>query len=762
MATSTRVLPWRRSPNRPAAVEIAGLLEVYREHHPKADTKLIERAFDLANRAHAGQQRKSGEPYIRHPVAVATIVASQGIDDVTIAGALLHDAVEDTPVGLQQLEDEFGPDLARIVDGVTKLERIKYDTKEQQQAATMRKMIVAIASDMRVLIIKLADRLHNLRTVAALPEFKQERTARETLDVYAPLAHRLGMQEMKQQLEDLSFAALHPRRYAEIDQMVQQRAPERDLYLAQVLGDVQARLAELGIVAQIDGRPKHLWSIYEKMVMKDRPFEEIFDLVGIRVIVESVRECYGALGSIHATWRPVQGRFKDYIAMPKFNLYQSLHTTVVGPQGKSIEVQIRTREMHDRAEFGVAAHSDYKDGEPGNERAWLNRIVEWQQETSDPSEFMTNLKFDLDQDEVYVFTPKGRVVEVPVGATPVDFAYTIHTDVGHACIGSKVNGRLVPLHTRLESGDSVEIFTSKVEGAGPSRDWLKFVASRRAANKIKQWYTRERREDAIEHGRDELVQALRREGLPAQQILKEPVLLDVGEQMNYADDESVFAAIGEGHITGAAVADRIGKEMRGDEPGEPDQPRLPSTVTRRLGNKRRSTGQAGVHVEGLDDIMIRISRCCSPVPPDVIIGFVTRGRGVSVHRADCLNATTLQEGQPDRLIEVEWDADHDGRFATTIEVQALDRASLLVDVAKVLAEHGLNVIGVATETGDDAVAKMQFEFELAELSQLDSVLSRLLAVEAVYDAYRLVPGGGGDEAEDDDGDDAEVVGDDSD
>ncbi|MEQ8839672.1 MAG: bifunctional (p)ppGpp synthetase/guanosine-3',5'-bis(diphosphate) 3'-pyrophosphohydrolase [Acidimicrobiales bacterium] len=743
MATVTRVLPWRRGPNRSTSAEIAGLLAAFEQHHPKADTSLIERAFELAARAHEGQYRKSGEPYIRHPVAVATIVARQGIDDITIAGALLHDAVEDTSVGLAQLEKEFGPEVAKIVDGVTKLERVKYDTKELQQAATMRKMIVAIASDMRVLIIKLADRLHNLSTIAALPAFKQERSARETLDVYAPLAHRLGMQEMKWQLEDLSFAALHPRRYAEIDQMIQQRAPERDLYLAQVLGDVQARLAELGIVAQIDGRPKHLWSVYEKMVVKGRGFDEIFDLVGIRVIVDSVRECYGALGSIHATWRPVQGRFKDYIAMPKFNLYQSLHTTVVGPQGKSIEVQIRTREMHQRAEFGVAAHSDYKDGEAGSEMAWLNRIVEWQQETSDPSEFMNNLKFDLDQDEVYVFTPKGKVVELPVGATPVDFAYTIHTDVGHSCIGSKVNGRLVPLNSRLESGDSVEIFTSKVEGAGPSRDWLKFVASRRAANKIKQWYTRERREDAIEHGRDEVLAALRRAGLPAQRIVKEPVFLLVGEQLNYTDEESLFAAVGEGHVAGSTIAERVTKELRGEDlSADEEQARLPANVSRRLGTKRRATGSAGVHVEGLDDIMIRISRCCSPVPPDEIIGFVTRGRGVSVHRADCLNATTLQEGQPDRLIEVEWDADHDGRFATTIELQALDRNLLLVDVAKVLSDHGLNVISVATETGDDAVAKMQFEFELADVSQLDSVLSRLLAVEAVYDAYRLVPGGG--------------------
>ena len=741
MATVTRVLPWRRSANRPASAEIAELLGAFSTRHPKASTEMIERAFAVADEAHAGQRRKSGEPYIRHPVAVATIVARQGLDDVTIAGALLHDAVEDTAVSLEDLERDFNAEVAAIVDGVTKLDRVNFDTKEEQHAATMRKMIVAIAQDLRVLIIKLADRLHNLQTIAAMPAFKQERSARETLDVYAPLAHRLGMQELKMQLEDLSFASLHPRRYAEIDQMIEQRAPERDLYLTQVIGDVQARLAELGIRAAVEGRPKHLWSIYEKMVVKGRSFDEIFDLIAIRVICDSVRDCYGALGSIHATWRPVQGRFKDYIAMPKFNLYQSLHTTVVGPLGKSLEVQLRTKEMHARAEFGVAAHWEYKDESPGGDLAWLNRIVDWQSETSDPSEFMSNLKFDLDQDEVFVFTPKGRVVELPVGATPVDFAYTIHTDVGHTCIGSKVNDRFVPLDTRLESGDKVEIFTSKVEGAGPSRDWLKFVASRRAANKIKQWYTRERREDAIEEGRDDLIQALRREGLPARRVLKESVFGEVLEDMNYADEDMLFAAVGEGHVGAASVAERIGRALRGEdeEPSGPESSLLPSTVNRRPG-RRRATHSAGVHVEGLDDIMIRLSRCCSPVPPDEIIGFVTRGRGVSIHRSDCLNGAELSEGQPDRLIEVEWDAEHSGRFSTTIEVRALDRGSLLVDVARVLADHGLNVTGVSTETGDDAVATMQFDFELADVSQLDSVLSSLYGVESVYEAHRVLPG----------------------
>ena len=740
MATVTRVLPWRRGARRPAAAEIAPLLECYRQRHRDRSPDLILQAFDVAAKAHQGQMRLSGEPYIRHPLAVATIVARLGLDDVTIAASLLHDAVEDTDVALASIETDFGPEVTRIVDGVTKLDRVHYDTREQQQAASVRKMIVAIARDLRVLIIKLADRLHNLRTLAVLPAFKQDYIARETLDVYAPLAHRLGMQDIKQQLEDLAFAALEPRRYAEIDQMVQQRAPERDIYLEQVLGDVESRLAELGISAEVIGRPKHLWSIYEKMVVKGRSFEEIFDLVGIRVVVDSVRDCYAALGSIHATWRPVQGRFKDYIAMPKFNLYQSLHTTVVGPQGKTLEVQIRTRAMHDRAEHGVAAHWEYKDASPSEEMAWLSRIVDWQQETSDPAEFMSNLKIELDTDEVYVFTPKGRVIELPVGATPVDFAYTIHTDVGHACVGAKVNGRLVALDSRLLSGDVVEIFTTRTEGAGPSRDWLKFVASRRAANKIKQWYSRERRADAIENGRDDLIQALRREGLPAQRLLKDKLLDSIAEQLNYSSTDLLFLAIGEGHQSASSVAGRFARALGGDDAdGEADRDRLPTTARRRTGHLR-SDSDVGVHVEGLDDILIRLSQCCAPVPPDEIMGFVTRGRGVSVHRADCVNAMGLAEGQTDRLIEVEWDADFAGKFSTTISVHALDRPGLLRDVTDVLAEHRLSIISANAETGDDFIARMDFEFELADLSQLDSVLSSVLSLEAVFEAYRVHPG----------------------
>src|SRR5262245_46399485 len=627
MATVTRVLPWRRN-SVPPSEEIAPVVAQYRQRHPRADTSLIVRSYEQASAAHAGQMRKSGEPYVQHPVAVAKIVAELGLDDVTIAAALLHDAVEDTGTPLELIDEQFGADVAAIVDGVTKLDRVKFDSKEAQQAATMRKMLVAMAKDLRVLIIKLSDRLHNMRTLAALPAWKQDRTAQETLDIYAPLAHRLGMQEMKQQLEDLAFAALHPKRYAEIDHMVGARTPERDIYLTQVLEDVRERLRELRIVAEVTGRPKHLWSIYEKMVVKGKEFDDIFDLVGIRVVVPSVKDCYAALGSIHATWKPVQGRFKDYVAMPKFNLYQSLHTTVIGPQGKPLEVQIRSEEMHRRSEYGVAAHWNYKDNhQSAGDLAWLNRIIDWQSETSDPSEFMSRLKVDLEQDEVFVFTPKGRVVTLPMGATPIDFAYSIHTEVGHACIGARVNGRLVPLDTKLVSGDTVEIFTSKVEGAGPSRDWLKFVVTHRAASKIKQWYSRERREDAIETGTEELIKALRREGLPVQKIQQGKVLEELAESLNYADLDALRAAIGENHVSAKSIAQRVRKVLQGAEPGQEEQ--LPLTVRepRRI-RQRRAHHNHGVHVEGLDDVMVRLSRCCTPVPGDAIMGFVTRGRGV--------------------------------------------------------------------------------------------------------------------------------------
>ncbi len=679
--------------------------------------------------------RKTGESYIHHPLSVARIVAGLGLDDVTVAAALLHDAVEDTGVTLADIDAEFGPEVARIVDGVTKLDRVEFGSKEEQQAASMRKMLVAVAKDLRVLIIKLADRLHNMRTLGGMPEAAQMRIAQETLDVYAPLAHRLGMQDLKQQLEDLAFATLHPKQYAEIDHMVSVRAPERELYLEQVLEQVRERLAELGVAAEVTGRPKHLWSIYEKMVLKTREFDDIYDLVGIRVLVDSVKDCYAALGSIHATWRPVQGRFKDYVAMPKFNLYQSLHTTVIGAQGKPLEVQLRTREMHQRAEFGVAAHWAYKGRAPGEDLAWLSRIVDWEQETSDPAQFMETLKVDLEQDEVFVFTPKGKVISLARGATPIDFAYTIHTEVGHACVGARVNGRLVSLNHQLASGDTCEIFTSKVEGTGPSRDWLQIATTPRAANKIRQWFSRERREDARETGREELVKQLRREGLPVQK-LPEAVVTEVATSLNYVDVDALHTAIGEHHVSAESVAAKIDKLLRGGDPEREEQ--LSTTIL----SRRRPSAKPGasVHVEGLDDVMVRLSRCCTPVPGDEIIGFVTRGRGVSVHRADCANAGSLQTDQADRVIEVEWDEELGGVFVASIEVRALDRPRLLRDVSSSIADHHVNILQCTMRTGADRIAAMRFDFELGDPSHLTAVVGTIRGIDGVYDAYRVVPG----------------------
>ncbi|MBM3675761.1 MAG: bifunctional (p)ppGpp synthetase/guanosine-3',5'-bis(diphosphate) 3'-pyrophosphohydrolase [Actinobacteria bacterium] len=728
------VLPWRR---HQVEVAVAPLVEAFLERHRRADTSLIERAYQAARRAHAEQVRRSGEPYISHPLGVALILADLGLDDVTIAGALLHDAVEDTSLTRDAIEESLGADVATIVDGVTKLDRLQFDSREAQQSATLRKMLVAMAQDIRVLLIKLADRLHNMRTIASLPEAKQLRIAQETLDIYAPLAHRLGIGDVKWQLEDLAFAVLHPKRYAEIEQLVSTQAPEREELLAQVLDALRDRLDALHIEAEVRGRPKHYWSIYEKMVVRNKEFDEVQDLLGVRVVVDSVKDCYGALGSIHALWRPVQGRFKDYIAMPKFNLYQSLHTTVVGPGGKPVEVQIRTREMHRRAEFGIAAHWGYKERDGGtaaDDMVWLQRLVDWQQETDDPAEFMNSLKLDLEQDEVFVFTPKGKVVTLSTGATPVDFAYTIHTEVGHRCIGARVNGRLVPLDSVLVSGDSVEIFTSKVEGAGPSRDWLRFAQTPRARSKIRQWFSRERRVDAIDAGRDELTKALRREGLPVQKLAASKLLEEVAGELHYADLDALLAAIGEGHVSGRAVAQRARRDLAGGEEQLPVTARRPS----RDSTRRRS---AGVHVEGLDDVLVRLSRCCTPVPGDEIIGFVTRGRGVSVHRADCANAGGLAS-QAERLIEVEWDHDAPATYVVSVEVEALDRSRLLRDVANTMADHHVNILACSSQTSSDRVARFRFDFELADPSHLDSILAAIKRVNSVYDASRVLPGHG--------------------
>jgi guanosine-3',5'-bis(diphosphate) 3'-pyrophosphohydrolase len=710
------------------------LLERYLVRRPGADTALIERAYVVARDAHRDQMRRSGDPYIAHPLGVAMILADLGLDDVTLAGALLHDAVEDTSLTLENLVADFGADVGAIVDGVTKLDRLEFDSKEAQQAATMRKMLVAMAKDVRVLLIKLADRLHNMRTIASLPDGKQKRIAQETLDIYAPLAHRLGVQDVKWQLEDLAFAVLHPKRYVEIEAMVLQAAGEREAYLDQVLEQVRTRLDQLQIRADVRGRPKHYWSIYEKMVVRGKEFDEINDLVGVRVIVDSVKDCYGALGSIHALWRPVQGRFKDYVAMPKFNLYQSLHTTVVGPEGGAVEFQIRTDEMHRRAEYGVAAHFAYKEQHnPTEDLVWLQRIVDWQQDTTDPGEFMQSLKIDLEQDEVFVFTPKGRVITLPTGATPVDFAYAIHTEVGHRCIGARVNGRLVPLESAMQSGETCEIFTSKVEGAGPSRDWLQFVHTPRARSKIRQWFSRERRVDAIDTGRDELIKALRREGMPVQKLASSAAMSKIAAQLNYTDLETLYAAIGEGHLSAKAVVQRVQRDLRGGEE------QLPVTVQRPPRPRTRGHADVGVHVEGLDDVMVRLSRCCTPVPGDEIMGFVTRGRGVSVHRTDCANALSLRS-QADRVIDVEWDNDSPGNYVVSVEIEALDRSRLLRDVADVLSEHHVNILSCTSQTQADRIARLRFEFELADPGHLHSILLAVKRVGSVYEAARVLPG----------------------
>ncbi|MCL4421579.1 MAG: bifunctional (p)ppGpp synthetase/guanosine-3',5'-bis(diphosphate) 3'-pyrophosphohydrolase [Actinobacteria bacterium] len=746
MATVERVRTrLREGSSKEGAVPagVAPVVSAFRSRNRRGDISAILRAYFAAAAAHDGQFRQSGDPYITHPVAVATVVAELGLDLVTIQAALLHDAVEDTGLSLQQIEAGFGADVAKVVDGVTKLDRLSFDSREAQQAATFRKMLVAMAEDWRVLIIKLADRLHNMRTLSVMPEWKQRRIAQETLDVYAPLAHRLGIQEIRWQLEDLAFKTLHPKRYQEIEQMVATRAPQREEYLAAVLTIVRDRMSQMGIAAEVTGRRKHLWSIYEKMVVRGKAFDDIYDLVGIRVLVESEKDCWAALGAVHAIWSPVQGRFKDYVNSPKFNLYQSLHTTVVGLEGKPVEVQIRTYQMHRRAEFGIAAHWGYKEKGAAvspAELAWFQRIADFQHEAADPAEFLASLKGDLTQDEVYVFTPKGKVIALPAGSTPVDFAYTVHTEVGHRCIGARVNGRLVPLDSKLHSADTVEIFTSKVPSAGPSRDWLQIVVTSRARSKIRQWFSRERREDAAENGREEIAKALRREGLPVQRLASSESLQKLAKAMNYADLDALHVAVGEGHVSARSVAQRLARELRGGD----GEVQLPSTV--RPGSRQRRRQATGVYVEGLDDVMVRLSRCCTPVPGDEIVGFVTRGRGVSVHRSDCANAlslTAVSSGVRERIIEVEWDSDTAGAFYASLEVKGFDRPGLLADVTRVVSEHHLNIVSSSSGTMPDRVSRMRFELELADPSYLSSLIASLERIDGVFDAYRVLPGKGG-------------------
>ena len=725
-----------RAPADPALVSsVDRLIQRYLGYHEDGDQDLLRRAGLAAIAAHEGQLRRTGEPYVTHPIAVAEIAADLGLDATTIAAALLHDAVEDTGVTTAWLAAEFGEHVAAVVDGVTKLDRLEFDSKEAQQAATIRKMFIAMAQDWRVLLIKLADRLHNMRTISVMPMSRQRAIAQETLDVYVPLAHRLGVQQVKWQLEDLSFATLHPKRYAEIEQMVAARQPEREAYLDEVMQTLAAKLDGFGIKAEVYGRPKHLWSIYEKMVIGGKEFDEIFDLVGLRVIVDEDRDCWAVLGAIHALWSPVPGRFKDYINSPKFNAYQSLHTTVIGPRGKSVEVQVRTHEMHRRAEFGIAAHWSYKGDATPKEIAWMRRLADVEEEESDHIAFFEAFKLDLGHDEVYVFTPKGRVIALVEGATPIDFAYAVHTEVGHRCVGAKVNGRLVPLDTVLHSADVVEIVTSRNESAGPKRDWLNMVKSSRARSKIRQWFQRERREDAIEGGREELTKALRREGLPVASSLTSGALDAVVKSFGVDDLDTLLMQVDSGQVSALNVVQRLTRELHG---GEAEQ--LPSTVTRMPRSSRAPGRTAGVYVEGLDDVMIHLARCCSPVPGDSIMGFITQGRGVSVHRDDCSNAVALAQRLGERVIDVEWDGTLDGEYRAVLEVLAFDRSRLLLDVSKVVADHHLNIISSSTSTSGSRIVRMVFDVVLADPTHLSSLLAALKGVDGVFDAFRQLPG----------------------
>ncbi|WP_439649163.1 RelA/SpoT family protein [Kribbella orskensis] len=737
-----------RHPNRAPMLE--PLFRVVRATHPKADLAIIERAYRTAEKYHTGQLRKSGDAYITHPLAVATILAELGMTAPTLCAALLHDTVEDTDYTIDQLTKDFSEEIAMLVDGVTKLDKVKYG--ESAQAETIRKMVVAMAKDIRVLVIKLADRLHNMRTLGFLRQEKQERIARETLEIYAPLAHRLGMNTIKWELEDLSFSTLHPKVYDEIVRLVAERAPSRDEYLASVIDQVHEDLRAAKVKATVTGRPKHYYSIYQKMIVRGREFGDIYDLVGIRVLVESVRDCYAALGVLHARWNPVPGRFKDYIAMPKFNMYQSLHTTVIGPQGKPVELQIRSFSMHRRAEYGIAARWKYKEdpnspapevgtsptsevGAP-NEMPWVRQLVDWQRETSDPSEFLDSLRFEINNSEVYVFTPRGDVMSLPTGSSPVDFAYAIHTEVGHRCIGARVNGRLVPLESTLENGDVVEVFTSKAQGAGPSRDWLTFVKSPRARNKIKHWFSKERRDEAIEHGKDAIAKQLRKEGLPLQRLLSHETLTAVANSLRYPDVTGLYAAVGESHVSAQAVVRRL-IETYGGEEGAAEElaegVRLPATRERR---KRTARGDAGVIVKGATDVLSKLARCCTPVPGDEIIGWVTRGAGVSVHRADCANVENLQT-QPERIVEVEWAPTAQSVFLVAIQVEALDRARLLSDITRVLSDYHVNILSAALTTTRDRIAKSRFTFEMGDPTHLGHVLKAVRSVEGVFDVYRV-------------------------
>lgn len=733
------------------------IMNACKAHHPDEDMDILNRAYRRAVRQHSPQRRKSGEPYIIHPLAVSQILADLGMGPLVVAAGLLHDTVEDTDYTLEECRAEFGDTVTGLVDGVTKLSKMEYG--DSAQAETIRKMVVAMSRDVRVLVVKLADRVHNARTWRYVKTSSAQKKARETLDVYAPLANRLGMNAIKTELEELSFKVLYPKIYNEIVVLVARRAGQRDVYLKQILSEINEDLEEQHIKAYVTGRPKDYFSIYQKMIVRGHDFENIYDLVGVRIIVDTISDCYAALGAVHARWSPVPGRFKDYIAMPKLNMYQSLHTTVVGPGGKPVEVQIRTWDMHRRAEFGIAAHWKYKaNGQAGRALSspdaddrkrensenqelseadnlkWIQQLADWTSETPDSNEFLGSLKEDLGSAEVYVFTPKGKIVSLPAQATPVDFAYAVHTEVGHRTMGARVNGRLVPLDTKLENGDTVEVLTSKSDTAGPSRDWLSFVKSPKARNKIRQWFSKERRSEAIEEGRDDLTRAMRKRNLPISTLMSPEALIGVADELNYPNPDSLFAAIGDGQVSTQNVIAHLVKDAGSDEVDEEaEQELLP---LRRTPERSKPTNALGISVKGVGDVWVKLARCCTPVPGDDIVGFITRNQGVSVHRTDCQNMIDLQRRQSERVIPVQWTSTK-GLFMVKIQVEALDRPHLLSDVTRVLSDHGVNIMSGNIATGADRVAISQFSFEMADPQHLNTLLSAVRKIDGVFDVYRI-------------------------
>ncbi len=735
-------VPAVRPADGPSAEEmLARILGKVEKYNPGFDRDLITRAFTVAASQHQHQLRASGEPYINHPLGTTDICADLKLDSPTLAAALLHDVVEDTEVSLDEVRTQFGEEVALLVDGVTKLSQMQFRSVEEEQAENIRKMIIAMARDVRVILIKLADRLHNMRTLRYLGKEKQLVKAKETLEVYAPLAHRLGIESVRWELEDLAFQTLHPRKYTEIQQMVAQRRADREQDMEEARSILERELKAFNVDAEIFGRAKHFYSIYDKMVRKGKEFNEIFDLTALRVLVDSVKDCYAALGVIHSLWKPLPGRFKDYIAMPKANMYQSLHTTVIGPLGKPLEIQIRTHDMHETAQYGIAAHWMYKDkgggrrsGAEEEKLQWLRQIMDWQSETKDAGEFMESLKIDLFHDEVYVFTPKGEVKRLPVGSTPVDFAYAIHTDVGHRCTGAKVDNHIVPLTYKLQSGDIVEILTSKTT-QGPSRDWLQFVASSGARNKIRQWFNKERREDAEHLGREALLEALRKQGLPAQRLIGSEFISEIMKESNIAKKEDFFAALGSNKISPQHVVTRIIQMLN------PQQEEVAALSAPAAAPRQRdvpSGSRLGIHVDGVDDVAIRLPQCCRPVPGDEVVGYISLGRGITVHRKDCPNVRNLEKN-PERFAAVHWESMGKTPLRVEIQIEAYDRNHLLEDISRTLSESGVNILAAECRVGKNNMVKDRFVFEVPEIEYLETVLQRIRRIDTVYDAYRVTP-----------------------